>query len=123
MQDLPSIAMRIEGHFVISKLRCALLCDVGGKHPSVLCMLLVVNFASKSAIDCESQLHRSAERRMSASADLLLACSLANTTCATINIMTTLIFIIVSLLHAFFLVVPRLEMSRGGVEAQSVASQ
>ena len=40
--------------------------------------------------------------------DLLLACCLANTTCAIINIMTTLIFIIliVSRLHAFFLVVP-----------------
>ena len=40
--------------------------------------------------------------------DLLLAvCYLANTTCAIINIMTTLIFIIliVSQLHAFFLVV------------------
>ena len=35
----------------------------------------------------------------------LLACSLANTTCAIINIMTALIFIIVSWLHAFFLVV------------------
>ena len=40
--------------------------------------------------------------------DLLLACYLANATCAIINIMTTLIFIIliVSRLHAFFLVVP-----------------
>ena len=40
-------------------------------------------------------------------ADLLLACYLANATCAIINIMTTLIFIIliVSRLHAFFLVV------------------
>ena len=37
--------------------------------------------------------------------DLLLACYLANTTCAITNIMTTLIFIIVSRLHAFFLVV------------------
>ena len=40
------------------------------------------------------------------SADLLLACYLANATCAITNIMTTLIFIIVSQLHAFFLVVP-----------------
>ena len=37
-------------------------------------------------------------------ADLLLACSMANATCAIKNIMTTLIFIIVSRLHAFFLV-------------------
>ena len=37
--------------------------------------------------------------------DLLLAC-LANATCAITNIMTTLIFIIVSRSHAFFLVVP-----------------
>ena len=39
------------------------------------------------------------------SMDLLLVCYLANATCAIINIMTTLIFIIVSRLHAFFLVV------------------
>ena len=39
------------------------------------------------------------------SADLLLVSSLANATCANINIMTTLIFTIVSLLHAFSLVV------------------
>ena len=40
--------------------------------------------------------------------DLLLACYLANTTCAIINAMTALIFIIliVSRLHAFFLVAP-----------------
>ena len=40
--------------------------------------------------------------------DLLLACYLANATCAVMNIMTTLIFIIliVSPLHAFFVVVP-----------------
>ena len=39
---------------------------------------------------------------------LLLACCLANTTCAIANIMTTLIFVIliVSRSHAFFLVVP-----------------
>ena len=40
------------------------------------------------------------------SADLLLACSLANTACAIMNVMTTLIFIIiVSRSHAFFVVV------------------
>ena len=39
------------------------------------------------------------------SADFLLVCSLANTACAIVNIMTTLIFIIVSWLHVFFLVV------------------
>ena len=39
------------------------------------------------------------------SVDLLQACSLANTSCAIANIMTALIFIIVSRLHAFFLVV------------------
>ena len=40
------------------------------------------------------------------SADLLLACSLANTACAIMNVMTTLIFVIfVSWSHAFFLVV------------------
>ena len=38
--------------------------------------------------------------------DLLLACYLANAACAIMNIMTALIFIIVSRLHAFFLVVP-----------------
>ena len=37
--------------------------------------------------------------------DLLLACYLANANCAVMNIMTALIFIIVSWLHAFFLVV------------------
>ena len=39
--------------------------------------------------------------------DLLLACYLANATCAIINIMATLIFVIliISQLHAFFLVV------------------
>ena len=36
--------------------------------------------------------------------DLLLACCLVNATCAVANVMTTLIFIIVSRLHAFFLV-------------------
>ena len=40
------------------------------------------------------------------SADLLLACCLANAACAIMNIVTALIFIIVSRLHAFFLVVP-----------------
>ena len=39
------------------------------------------------------------------SADLLLVCTLANATCANANMMTALIFIIVSRLHAFFLVV------------------
>ena len=39
------------------------------------------------------------------SIDLLLVCSLANTTCAITNVMTAPIFIIVSLLHAFFLAV------------------
>ena len=38
--------------------------------------------------------------------DLLLVYYLVNTTCAIINIMANLIFTIVSLLHAFFLVVP-----------------
>ena len=52
-------------------------------------------------------LHRIARSTaVTMSIDLLLACSLANTTCTiTINIMTTLIFIIVSLLHAFSLLV------------------
>ena len=39
------------------------------------------------------------------SVDLLLVCSLTNVTCAITIIMTTLIFIIVSRSHAFFLVV------------------
>ena len=39
------------------------------------------------------------------STDLLLACSLANAACAIANIVTAPIFIIVSWLHAFFLVV------------------
>ena len=39
------------------------------------------------------------------SADHLLACSLANAACAIMNVMTTLIFIIVSRLHAFSLLV------------------
>ena len=53
------------------------------------------------------RLHRIARSATIASTDLLLACSLANTTCAIVNIMTTLIFVIliVSRLHAFFLVV------------------
>ena len=40
--------------------------------------------------------------------DLLLACYLANANCAIMNVMTALIFVIliVSQLHAFFLVVP-----------------
>ena len=37
--------------------------------------------------------------------DLLLACSLANAACAVINIMTALIFVIISRSHAFLLVV------------------
>ena len=52
------------------------------------------------------QLHRTAPSAVfTMSADLLPACSLANATCAIANIMTALIFIIVSRLHAFFLVV------------------
>ena len=49
------------------------------------------------------QIARSAA--FAASIDLLLACSLANAVCAIMNIVTALIFIIVSRLHAFFLVV------------------
>ena len=54
------------------------------------------------------RLHRTARSSTAAFADLLLACYLVNTACAIMNIMTTLIFIIliVSGLHAFFLVVP-----------------
>ena len=52
------------------------------------------------------RLHRMARSAaVATSRDLLLACYLANTTCAITNIMTTLIFIIVSRSHAFFLVV------------------
>ena len=53
------------------------------------------------------RLHRIAPSSTTMFIDLLLVC-LANATCAIINIMTTLIFIIliVSRLHAFFLVVP-----------------
>ena len=52
------------------------------------------------------RLHRIARSTaFTASIDLLLACSLANATCAIMNIMTTLIFIIISWLHAFSLVV------------------
>ena len=54
------------------------------------------------------RLHGTARSSTAVFADLLLACYLANTACAIANIMTTLIFIIliVSRLHAFFLVVP-----------------
>ena len=54
------------------------------------------------------RLHRIALSSTTMFIDLLLVCYLANTTCAIINIMTTLIFIILnaSRLHAFFLVVP-----------------
>ena len=52
------------------------------------------------------RLHRIARSSTSVFVDLLLVCYLVNTACAIMNIMTTLIFIIVSLLHAFFLVVP-----------------
>ena len=52
------------------------------------------------------RLHRTARSSTTMFIDLLLVCYLANATCAIINIMTTLIFIIVSRLHAFFLVVP-----------------
>ena len=54
------------------------------------------------------RLHRTARSSTSVFVDLLLACYLANTTCAIMNIMATLIFIIliVSRLHAFFVVVP-----------------
>ena len=52
------------------------------------------------------RLHRMARSTAFAmSTDLLLACSLANATCAIANVMTALIFIIVSRLHAFSLVV------------------
>ena len=54
------------------------------------------------------RLHGTARSSTNVFIDLLLVCYLANTTCAIINIMTTLIFIIliVSRLHAFSLVVP-----------------
>ena len=53
------------------------------------------------------RLHRIARSAsITISTDLLPACYLANVTCTITNIMTALIFIIVSLLHAFFLVVP-----------------
>ena len=59
------------------------------------------------------RLHRTARSATITSVDLLLSCSLANTTCAIMNIMTTPIFIFVSWLHAFFLVVVvRSEMTR-----------
>ena len=53
------------------------------------------------------RLHRTARSAVlfAASADLLLACSLANAACAIANAVAAPIFIIVSLLHAFFLVV------------------
>ena len=53
-------------------------------------------------------LHRIARSSTAVFADLLLVCSLADATCAVANVMTALIFIIliVSQLHAFFLVVP-----------------
>ena len=69
----------------------------------------------KEAIPCWTncfasafRLHRMARSSTSVFMDLLLVCYLANTTCAIINIMTALIFIIliVSRSHAFFLVVP-----------------
>ena len=62
-------------------------------------MILVTCFATVF------RLHRTARSSTTMFIDLLLVC-LVNTTCAIINIMTTLIFIIVSRLHAFFLVVP-----------------
>ena len=49
---------------------------------------------------CWVRLHRIAQ-----SIDLLLACYVANATCTTTVVMTTLIFIIVSHSHAFLLVV------------------
>ena len=55
------------------------------------------------------RLHRTARSTsITMSIDLLLACYLANAACAIANVMTALIFIIliVSLAHAFFLVVP-----------------
>ena len=52
------------------------------------------------------RLHRIARSApFAVSADLLLACHLANAACAVANIMTALVFIIVSRLHAFFPVV------------------
>ena len=52
------------------------------------------------------RLHRIARSAsVTASTDLLLACYLANATCAIANIMTALIFIIVSRPHARFPVV------------------
>ena len=55
-------------------------------------------------------------------ADLLLACYLVDATCAITNIMTTLIFIIVSLLHAFFLVVPCPIEGREMLDADAILS-
>ena len=54
------------------------------------------------------RLHWIARSSTAMFADLLLACHLANATCAVANVVTALIFIIliVSLPHAFFLVVP-----------------
>ena len=53
------------------------------------------------------RLHQMARSAAGVFADLLLACSLANATCAITNIMTALIFtiLIVSQSHAFLLVV------------------
>ena len=53
------------------------------------------------------RLHRMTRSAAVVFANLLLVCSLANTTCAITNIVTALIFVIliVSRLHAFFLVV------------------
>ena len=48
------------------------------------------------------RLHRIARSSAAVFADLLLACHVANAACAIMNIMTTLIFIIVSRLPAFF---------------------
>ena len=54
------------------------------------------------------RLHRAARSSTSVFADLLLACCLADTACAVANVVATLTFIIliVSRVHAFFLVVP-----------------
>ena len=53
------------------------------------------------------RLHRTARSAaFTVSMDLLIVCYLANAACAIINIMTAPIFIIVSRLHALFLVVP-----------------
>ena len=54
------------------------------------------------------RLHQIARSSTAMFADLLLACHLANAACAIANVMTALIFIIliVSWLHAFFLVIP-----------------